>query len=452
MLSKADVLELVSDKLMPAFVKERERLDTIDKWLRWEHDPPHNPRGSSKEYKELSARAQTPWLALIVTSAAQNLYVDQYRSETDATNARPWEWWQANGLDARQIAVHRAALGYGHAYVTVIPGIDDFGAAMPVIRGHSPRKMMAFYPEPENDDWPMYALRVDQRRENWSVKLYDFEAVYTMQADSGGGIFGRGAWDAKTHNLGRCPVVRFANQLDLEGRTPGEVEPFIPLAGRIDQTTFDRLVVQRFASFVVRTVSGMTKPDTPEEEKAALLLMRVGDLLISEDTDTKFGALPGTPLEGFIKAAEADILALAATSQTPAHEMIGQMANLSAEALAAARASLTAKVEERKQVFGEPWEQTLRLAAHAMGDREAASDFGAQVRWRDTEIRSLAQAADALGKLAKMLGVPVELLWEKVPGFTQQDVARAKEIVEDGDSITQLVSLLERQAADTGAA
>jgi hypothetical protein len=46
------------------------------------------------------------------------------------------------------------------------------------------------------------------------------------------------------------------------------------------------------------------------------------------------------------------------------------------------------------------------------------------------ESRSLAQAADALGKLATMLGVPVELLWEKIPGFTEQDVDRAKTILQ----------------------
>src|SRR5690606_41700547 len=66
-----------------------------------------------------------------------------------------------------------------------------------------------------------------------------------------------------------CPVVRFANQLDLEGRTPGEVEPFIPIMGRIDQTTFDRLLIQRHASWKVRTVSGMTLPDEDEAQYRA---------------------------------------------------------------------------------------------------------------------------------------------------------------------------------------
>lgn len=429
-LSGKGVTELVRETLFPAFLKERERLDKIDKWLRWDHDKPHSPRQATKEYKALEDRAQTPWLALVVTSVAQALYVDGYRSGDATENAGPWDWWQINGMDSRQSAIHRAALGYGHSYVKVLPGVDDFGERMPVMHGMSPRRMITFYDEPEHDDWPHFALQADPAKVNgsagWALRVYDDNDVYFLQADSIGTGFTY--IERREHRLGRCPVVRFTNQLDLEGRTPGEVEPFIPLAARIDQTTFDRLVVQRFSSWIVRTIAGMAKPDSDEEAAAVSMILSAGELLVSESADTKFGSLPATPLDGFIKAAEADIRQLAAVSQTPAHEMLGQMANLSAEALAAASASLMAKVEERRYSFGESYEQMLRLAGWVMGDTDAARDRSAQVRWRDTAIRSLAQAADALGKLAQMLQVPVELLWEKIPGFTQQDIDNAKRL------------------------
>jgi hypothetical protein len=61
------------------------------------------------------------------------------------------------------------------------------------------------------------------------------------------------------------------------------------------------------------------------------------------------------------------------------------------------------------------------------------------------ESRSLAQAADALGKLATMLNVPVELLWEKIPGFTQQDVEDAKALLEEngGGVVAKLLEQLQ---------
>jgi hypothetical protein len=426
--------KLIKDVLLPAFNEEKERLDRIDRWLRFDHEPPHQPPQATKEYKELRDRAQAPWLSLVVTTVAQNMYVDGHRSTGNEENTPEWQWWQANGMDARQIALHRAALGYGMAYTVVLPGEDLLtGAQMPIINGYSPRRMMGFYLDPAHDEWPAYALRVEPvGKDSLRIFLYDEEVILEFTSTAMGDNLQ--LVDLEIHDVGVCPVVRFANAMDLEGRTPGEVEPFIPMAGRIDQTTFDRLVVQRFASWIVRTISGMSAPEAQEGETPEMaasrekLRLKVEDLLIAEDPETKFGSLPATQLDGFIKAAEADILALAAASQTPAHEMIGQMANLSAEALAAARASLMSKVEERQTLFGESHEQMLRLASWVAGDERGASDFQAQVKWRDTEIRSLAQAADALGKMAEMLQVPVQMLWERLPGFTQQDVERAKEL------------------------
>lgn len=440
-MSQKEVKERVADVLMPAFLAERERLDRIDRWYRWDPDKPHTPRQATAEYRELQARSGTSWLGLVVTSVAQSLYVDGYRRAEDPDDAESWAWWQANRMDGRQIAVHRAALAYGYSYAKVLPGVNEFGESTPVIRGVSPRRMIAMYAEPENDEWPMVAMQADPAKIKgelgWLLRVYDDEVVYRLHADGSGS--GLEFVTFEEHNIKLCPVVRFANSLDLEGRADGEVEPFIPVAARINQTVFDRLVVQRFASWVVRTIAGMAKPEGDEDAAATRLRLKVEDILIAEDPDTKFGTLSATPLEGFIEAAKTDISTLAAVTQTPAHELLGTMANLSAEALAAARASLTSKVHERKTMFGESWEQVLRLSAWVMNDEAGARDRSAQVRWADTEIRSLAQAADALGKLATMLGVPVEMLWEKIPSFTQQDVERAKMLVQQNDGMAALL-------------
>lgn len=434
------IVELVMDRLLPQFQTERDRLTHIDKWYRFDHDDPFVPARASEEYKKLTGLAPTSWLSLVVTSVAQALYVEGYRRSDATEDSAPWELWQANALDGRQIAVHRAALAYGFAYVTVLPGVSPLtNEATPAIRGVSPRRMLAFYEDAAEDDWPTMALRVDPLAGNAErYRLFDSEAVHTLQRGATGQVE---LVESKAHNVGICPVVRFANMLDLEGRADGEVEPFIPVAARIDQTTFDRLLVQRFSSWVVRTVSGMSPPgpDDGESSEQAKMRLSAETLLVAESSETRFGSLPASPLDGFIAAHENDVKALAAVTQTPAHELLGSMANLSAEALAAARASLTAKVEERKHTFGESWEQALRLAAHVNGDGDAARDYLAQVRWKDTEIRSLAQAADALGKIATMLNVPVQVLWEKIPGWTQQDVDRAKALVEQGGGIEALM-------------
>lgn len=444
-MTPAEAVELAKDHLIPMWRKEREKLDRIDAWARWDHDPPHKPRQATNEYKELAARSQAPWGDLIVSSVAQTLYVEGYRRPNAPDDSTGWDIWQANGMDARQVAMHRSALMYGATYGLALPGRTLAGEPMPMMRGVSAREMIALYEDPAFDDWPLYAIRVAQHHGRFSIWVFDETEVHQLQLGS--------TYDGtpthisvKQHNAGVCPVVRYTNRFDLEGRYAGEVEPFIPVLGSIDQTKFDRLVVQRFSSWIVRTIAGMsiseTTASTGETSSSAKMRLKVEDILIAEDAQTKFGSLPATPLDGFIKAHEDDLTTLAATSQTPAFELLGKMANMSAEALAAAKASQTAKSDERKHTFGEDHEQFIRLALHIAGKTEAAADFDAQVRWADTSIRSLAQAVDAYGKLTQMLGYPPQELWAKIPGLTQQDVDEAKRLAAEGGDLDRLMQQL----------
>lgn len=449
-LSAEDARELVHDDLLGALRRERDYLDVIDRWWRWNHDPPHKPKEASEEYQELIRRSFTPWLGLVVTTVSQMMHVDGYRAPSEPENMSAWRHWQANRMDARQGPVHKAGIAYGQSFVTVLPGRGPLGEPMPVMRGVSPRRMIAAWDDPAADEWPLYALEMKPTRSGllegvpvmWRLRLYDDHQVHTLEVSGEGGapLY----TGSEVHGLGLCPVQRFANDIDLEGRTPGEVEPNIAVAGRIDQTSFDRLIVQRFCSWIVRTISGMTLPGKEENTELEKLRLAAEEILVAEDPDTKFGSLPATPLSPFVEARDADIRDLAAVTQTPPHYLLGSVVNLSAEALAAAESSLLRKVESRQKSFGESWESVLRLAARVDGDDAGWNDTSGQVLWRDMESRSLAQAADALGKLVSM-GVPLEMVLEKIPGWTQTDVLRAKELLASGQSIDSMLARMEQQ-------
>lgn len=441
----------VTKELFPRYLHEKDRLDRIDKWYRWEHERVPLPKRATPELYALANLSKVPWLSLVVTATAQSLYVDGFRSQLDDPGAdeldpgSPWHVWQANAMDQRQIAVHRAALAYGYSFVSVLPGEDFMGNPMPVIRGISPRKMWAAFDDPASDDWPLYALQVDvQRDKTYKLQLFDENHIYNLIVDDAHTNFE--FVGAEAHDLGLVPIVRYANELDLDGRTPGEVEPHIPLAARINKTSFDRMLTQHYSSWKIRTVAGMAEPDSEEEAVRKKLSLRQDDLLVAEDPDTKFGTLDETPLNGFIDAWRADIEALAAVTQTPTHELTGQLANLSAEALAAARAAHTQKVTERQKSFGKSHVQALRLAAMLHGNDDYASDITGRVSWQDTEIRSISQAVDALGKAAQMLGVPVKALWGRIPGVERSDVEEWARMAMEGDPIMRMKLEMERQA------
>lgn len=433
MVKQKDAIDLVK-AWFPSWQAEKQRLDIIDLWYRGDNVDVRVPTGATQELKRLIELSKTNWLGLVVTTVAQTMFVDGYRSATntepDGVITGPWATWLANGMPARQIAVHRAALAYGYSFVQVLPGRDPFGTPMPVMRGLSPRKTFAVYANPAEDEWPMWYFEVTAAaKDRYNVRVVDEQSVYRLTCDAAGTEVEY--VDQFVHGAGVPPLIRYCNMLDLDGRTPGEVAPFIPLAARIDKTDYDRLVTQHYASWKKLWIAGMARPESEQEANGIKLKMAQEDILVSDDAETKFGAFPASDLQGFIQAKENDVETLAAVSQTPSFALTGKVINLSAEAIAAARASLDQKTAERKVTFGGSHDQALHLSARIAGDTTAATDITAHVTWQDTTVRSLASAADALGKLATMLQVPVEALWSLVPGVTKTDVAEWKTMAEE---------------------
>lgn len=439
----------------PVFMAQRAEAQVAESWLNGENDKPSLPQHNVPEYGELRDSSPTPWLDLPVTVLAQNLYIEgHYTSgEDDRNHSKIWkEVWQANKGDAMQIPVHRGALGHGIAYVVARWGTHPFSSKRKLtLRGASALSGCAFYRQGEVSDFPEFYIEaylqpMDDHTSVWVVELIDEWGNHELRyngPDSEGKVEDWTYIEGNPHNANVCPVVPFENRTDLDGNIRGEVTPFIPLAKRIDQDTFDRLIVQRFGSWKIRTISGMKSPETKAGQEELARILRVNDLLISDSKDTKFGTLDATPLDGYIAARDADIRDLAAVTQTPPHNLLGLSPNVSAEGLVEAQASLMRKVQERQHSFGESWELVMRLGAHMLGYSEIAEDFNAQVRWRDTEVRSLAQISDALGKLATMVEVPVEMLWRELPTWTQQDIERAKALREKEMQESELLAMLE---------
>jgi hypothetical protein len=177
-----------------------------------------------------------------------------------------------------------------------------------------------------------------------------------------------------------------------------------------------------------------------DDDKIAVAANKI---LTFDDPDTKLGEFSAASLQGYIDSRRDSLRNLAAISQTPAHALRGELVNLSAEALAAAEQAERRKITERETMFGEAWEQTLALAGTIAGFE---TDDSAEVRWRDTEARAFAATVDGLGKMAQMLSIPVQELWERIPGVTQTDVERWKATAAQGDAFSQLNDILTRQA------
>lgn len=435
-LSDKELIE-VGAALLQARFAERPRLEVIRDYMANKVIDIYVPKKAKAEYHLLVDQSRFNVLPLVRKSLAQNLFVDGYRPARQATNTATWDAvWQPNRMDARQGGIHRSAITYGFAYATVLPGTkgDERSA---VITPYSPLRLTALYEDPVNDEWPVYAMTVempdvlsrDPRIDPVAVnalpvraRIWDDTSVYTIEFAAGS----RTKTDVKVqhHDLRVCPVVRYVNEFDLDGCTLGEIEPLLPLQRQLNQTTFGLNMAQQFTAFIQRWATGMAIEEDEDGNPVEPFISAADELWQNESPDGRFGAFPQGDLKGYLESRDKTLLFVASTSQTPPHNLLvgSGISNLSAEALAALDSGQGRNVADHKTTFGEAHEQTLRLAGKARGDENAWNDTSAQVVWRDTTPRSLAQVADALGKLATQLGIPPRALWEKIPGVTDQDL------------------------------
>lgn len=443
----------------------------VDRYIHGLHDDPYMPELADAEYKLLAKRAVTNHIPLLVRAPVQGCYVDGFRAGKAERGSLPdalvdspaWDHWQRSRLDSRQTSIYHAAASYGHSFVVTEKRDGDEKATS---RGLSPLRTAAIYEDPAADEDPVAALHV----ERWpSAKrlgrafFWDGPEKYWIRFKEKDTEEFELEFDYD-NGTGECPVTRFAPEVDLDGRTHGVVEQIMPLQDRLNQTVFDLLIAQTYGSFKVRYATGMAPPyvqvakldddgnfvgfEPKLDENGQPILRKVSvngkTFLHAEDPNTKFGSLDETPLDGYIAALKDVSERLSAVTQTPPTYLLGQIANLSAEALNAAEKTFDRKVESWRHSFGESWERVFRLASRLDGDSENAEDFHGEVVWRDMESRALSQTADALGKLAEQVAVPRQALWEEIPGMTQQKLNRWTEMTESEDYEKQMLETVSR--------
>jgi hypothetical protein len=455
-MRKGQVVGMCVDA-MPSFLRQHRQMKNLDFWVRARQMDEDNELGGlfvpntytqTEEHLELSQRAYTPGRAGHRHPRADHVP----RRRPDAGAER-----EPAGLGG--LAAQRLGRGPGRG----LPGRAELRCLLRLGAARQRPAHRRTDAEAEgllaaadgrllrrdDDEFPLFTLDCErytvEGETGWTVTFIDEEAIHHLSCKGDGTDVRDWTYiDFDEHFTGVTPVVRYANMLDLDGRTMGEIEPVIPLLRRIDQDTYDRLIVQRYGAWKIRYITGLVKPKemTDAEYREGLLKLKVGDFLTATDKDTKFGTLEETQLAGFISASRQGS---AGPRRGPPDAAARRHR---AGAADAAREPCGDQRKPDGSLAGAP-DQLRRVPRAAVppvrgaeGNAAEANAWNMQVRWRDTETRSLSQTADALGKVATQLKVPVEMLWERIEGWTDSDTERAKNLIQDG-TIDQLLAQFE---------
>lgn len=445
-------------------------LDRIRKYMDGHHDLPYLPPSANFEYKELARRSITNWLPLVISTAAQTLYVDGFRT-SDAGKPKAgdnplWVAFQESNCDGLQNSLYRGALTYGQAWVVaeledgspvlrVVPpsrGTGLFYDPLDVVPGafievtHEPRQVG------KNERPGVAVMYIGDKQYEVTFKTYTDEKTLTV-VETG----------VSMPNIEECPVVRFATRLDVEGRVSGFIAELLTIQDRINQAVFDATVVQSQGAFTARWATGMAPPvkmetttmpngevrQTPAKDDNGQMIpldqpIAPGAVAWAPKADVKFGTFQATDMRGYHNHIEVAITHFSALAQLPAHFILGQIANLSAEALMAANETFSLKMKECKNNYGESWEKILRIAVGLTGNKKLLNDERVETVWRETNERSLSATADGLFKMKQGLEMPTLAGWAEIPGMTETKMAEWQALREEEQEQAK-IDMLEQQ-------
>lgn len=379
---------------------------------------------------------------LIIDSATERMRVEGFRvpSEGKMSNEAK-EFWQRNGLDSLQNAVHLDGMVHGRAYVVV--WADKNGE--PTITPVSAEEMaVQFKPGSLTELEAAARFFQDSWGRTW-VTLWTESYVYEVP-------LGKTQWEEgtkKRNPLGKVPVVPFHNRSRINGKPYSDLHNVIPIQDAVNKLTADAILASEYAAFPQRWVTGLELEEDEQGRLKEPFKVAVDKLLQAENEKAKFGQFEAADLTNYTNFINLLVQHLSSVSRTPSHYFLVNQGNApSGEAIISAEAGLVSKVKERMLYFGEAWEQVIRLCFLIKKDKRS-DEVALETVWADPEYRTEAQHIDALLKL-KQLNVPEEILWMRA-GFTASEIEAFREMRKEDAKAAKEVAELGPQAPQPGA-
>jgi len=359
------------------------------------------------------------WCAVIVDSAAERLSVEGFTigEETDEANGDAWNVWIDNGMELQSSIAMLGAIKTGSSYVVVDttgekPEIRVWPSSMAIVkRDPKSRKVIAALTRWAEDDGAIGAA------------LYEPDEItlWTSISDKQTGVSDpiKRKWDKvgtidNPSTDGTIPVVEILNRPDELMRPKADLGDVLPMQDAINKLANDMIVASEFQAFRQRVLTGVEIPKNPETGvplPSQQIEAAISRLWAFENENAKVHDLPATDLSNYVSGIKELLTHLAGQTRTPPHYLLGQMVNVSGDALAAAESGLVLRVKNKHTSFAEGWREVMRIATGV--------DERIEIVWANPERHSLSQMADGISKLAatKELALPREELWRML-GFS----------------------------------
>jgi len=436
------------DSLLAELQRRRPAIREADCYYRGDHPLKFASSQFSDYFGDRYKGFADNWVQVVADAPVERLTVTGVQPYgADRADADLWRVWMTNGLDADSQLGFLGAVNASRSFVSVWPNVldpdtptttfEDASQAIVLYKPGSRRERAAGLKHWHDGSLEFVELYLPD--EVWQFERNLWTEDRTAERNLIAAADAQRNWKRSelTRNnpmpnpLRAVPLVELPNRPLLTGDPVSDVTGVIALQDSVNFLWALLFNAADFASFPQRIVLGAERPVTPildengqviGEKPVPMERFAIDRVLWIPDEGASTTNWPPADLEAYTKVIEVAVGHIAAQTRTPAHYLIGRMANLSGDALIAAETGLVKRCQEKQLWFGQALREVFALIALAQGQREKATAVRAgTVLWADAESRNVAQLTDSLQKL-KAIGFPFEFLAGRY-GLTPTEVA-----------------------------
>lgn len=360
--------------------------------------------------------AAVGWPGMYCRALEERLDVEDFRigDESDGDD-RLRDWWQANLLDVDSGPGHIEALVHGISYITVSAPNEDLGEdpTIPIMRLESPFNFIAkqdyrtrkvknalrIYEDPEIPNEKYVALYLPDR------------TVYLGQSKNQSS-----QWFVDyivQHDLDRVLVSPLVNRARIHewcGRSEisRELRSATDAASRIMMNLQSAAELMAIPQRILFGVSQEEFPVDPDKPGAAMEAY-MARILAFENEGGKASQFNSADLRNYVDALQELAKQVASYTGLPPQYLSFSSENpASAEAIKSSEARLIKTVERKARMFGQSWEEAMRLGMLVIDGAIPQDSFKLETVWRDPSTPTFAAKADGTTKLHAAGIIPTE--------------------------------------------
>lgn len=371
-----------------------------------------------QNFGRLLSEISDNWCGVVVESSVERLRVTGFRFGRDeVADEEAWDIWQASSLDADQVLAHEEASVSSLCYLLVEPPGE---IELPRISVLSPIEAITLN-APANHRHRLAGYRRFVNELGIpEARLYLPDRLVVLLGRSSDGEPNYGQWEvvAEVENAaGVVPMVEMVNKPHLGRGGESDLDPVLSKQDMINKFLVDSVVNSEYMAFHQRWATGIdiaidTEGQTVPKDR---LVSGPDSVMVAEDPAAKFGALPASDPEGFVRLIEMLVQHLAAQTRTPPHYLTAGLGQWpSGDSLRASEEGLVQKCRRKILGFGESWEEAMRIAFLFMGDRQRGHAHDLESIWDNPQRVSLAAITDAAVKARTSLEVPRRATWQMI--------------------------------------